>query len=37
MEYGDYYGQDELADKEQPREYLGMEVIDIELDDPEMW
>jgi len=37
MEYGEYFEQDDLADKEQPREFLGMEIIDIELDDPDMW
>jgi hypothetical protein len=36
MEYGDY-GQDDLTDQDQPREFMGMEIIDIELDDPGMW
>jgi hypothetical protein len=36
MEYGEY-GNDDLSELEQPREFMGMEIIDIELDDPEEW
>ena len=31
MEYGEYFEQDDLADKEQPREFLGMEIISVYL------
>ena len=35
MDYGEYF-EDDLADREN-NEYGGMEIIDIEMVDPEEW